>query len=218
MSLNKSNLIQTSSSILIYCLLTSNSLFFPVLVFPTILYLNHKQKLNSEMSLFLLHLLPCCFMVSTAESGWQERFAWLVVICQGWILGLRCNFQDKILSIVGKVVTLVWLNYFYGFDILSPNYIPYIPIVVSKIYSKTEKVEENDDNEIIVTDTHCKSANPLYTLPYVCKFTPLEKSPAISKLFYHSDGGVYTYEGKNFKVISLINGAKVYLQVETILD
>ena len=218
MSLSKSNLLQTLSSIIIYCLLTSNSLFFPVLVFPVILYLDHKHKINSEMAIFLLHLLPCCFMVSTAEPGWQERFAWLIVICQGWILGLRCNFQDKLLSIVGKVVTVVWLNYFCGFDILSPNYIPYIPILVSKVYLKPEKVEENDDNEIIVTDTHSKNTNPLYTLPYVCKFIPVNTSPAISRLFYHSDGGTYTYEDKQFKVISLINGARVYLQVETILD
>jgi hypothetical protein len=119
-------------------------------------------------------------------------------------------------SIVGKLVTLTWLNYFYGFDILSPNYIPYVPIVVSKIFAKNEE-QSHDESEIVVTDTHSQT-NSVLSLPDVCKLVSDATSPPICLLFYKSEEGRYSLGDKLFKVISMIDGPRVYLQVDTVSD
>ena len=214
----KTEFYMISSLLCLFCIVTGNTLLFPAVVLPAILFGKHKKKINNEMCVFSSHLLAACFMVSTAQPGWQERLAWFIVICQGWILGLKLEFEGLAFSILGKAITLIWLNYFYGFDILSPNYIPYVPILVSKIFRKKETNEENTDNEMIVTDTHGSNKNPLFSLPFIVKLEPIEKSPPVSSLFYHSNGGIYKYQSKQYRVISLINGAKVYLQVELILE
>lgn len=201
-----------------FCVITGNTLLFPAVTVPSILFCKHKKKINSEMTVFCLHLLSSCFMVSVSEPGWQERLSWFISISQGWILGLRIEFEGMIYSILGKAVTLLWLNLFYSFDILSPNFIPVVPIMVSKFYKNKESTEENPDNEMIVTDTHSSNKNPVFSLPFILNLDPIEKSPPICSLFYQSNGGQYKHENKQYRVISLINGAKVYLQVELIID
>ena len=197
------------------CWLSGKSVIFPLFLLISGYLLSQKGVIKADLLLYILHCLLSCYWLGSAEPGWQERTGWVLSSSFGWYLGLNYKYEKKLYSVIGKVITLVWLNYWCQFDILSPNFVVYIPIFV---YNLSDKSEENliKDDKVLITDSHFESGSPHFSLPFISMFSPVGDSPAICSIFYQNTTAVYSYLDEQYKVVSMIIGAKIYLQVNRI--
>ena len=195
----------------LFCIFSGNSVVFSLVSLACSYTAISKKILEPGMILYLLYLFLNCHLLSSAESGWQERLAWVGMAFQGWHLGLNFSFERKLYSIIGKVVTLIWLNYLYSFDFLSPNLLAYMPIIVCKLYSKV--VDKEEESLVLVTNSHVEGKCAGFSLPSILKFVPVGDSPPIISAFYQSSGDIYQYNQLRYKVLSIVNGCKIHLSI-----
>ena len=128
----KEMLVLTLISI-IMSLLCGKSIYFHLFIFIFSYVLSQKNIVEKYVILYFLYLLNNFYLIASSEKPWEERAKWVLCTCQGWYLGLNYTHEKKLYSIIGKIVSVVWLNYLFKFDILSPNFIVYMPVLVSKL-------------------------------------------------------------------------------------
>jgi hypothetical protein len=211
----------TSHPIALMCLtgflfswFTNNSVVPSVLLFLFFTFLKHKTDfLTVDLALYALHLVTSCHWVSISAQGAEERIAWMISTCQGWILGLNYNCNGMAFSALGKGITIVWLNFFCGCDMISPNFICLVPIIVSRMKKKEDANEEKETEGIIISNTHVPAKVNGISLPLLAKFVPIGNSPTVASLFYLSNSGKYLFRNEEYKVISLINGRKALISI-----
>ena len=164
-----------------------------------------------ETILYIMHLILSCKYISGSGSISQERIGWVLSACEGWYLGLNYDYKPRFFSVIGKVLTFVWLNYTYGFDIISPNFIAYIPVIVSRLYFNPP--ESFDSSSDLFTNSHLQSQAQSFSLPTLFKFQPLEASLPIISLFYQSGSSEYLHNSSKIRVVSIISSSKIHLKV-----
>lgn len=183
----------------------------PPILFLVFSYISlHKKLLSSHTTLYLLHVMSSCYIVAAAERGWEERIGWVISTCQGWHLGLNFTYESKKYSVIGKIITLVWLNYFYSFDMISPNLISLMPVIVFKYRGKEKDVENSD---ILITDSHSSGKCCGLTLPHIMKFVPINSAPSVLSMFYQSSANTYEFKNQRYQLVSLINKSKIHLSI-----
>jgi hypothetical protein len=199
------------------CLISGKSLIIPVLSLILALVARFKDLLKIDMIIFILHCLTSCYWLGMAEKGWEERLGWVVCTSQGWYLGQNYAYEGIKYTMTSKIITLIWLNYWYGFDIITPNFIGGVPMLVYK-FQDAQKLSTKEDRNgtVIVTNSHTYLKSSEYSLKTLCLFQPLSDSLPISTVFYQSSSGLYEYKLEQYQVISVINGSSVYIHVKSI--
>ncbi|CAG9335043.1 unnamed protein product [Blepharisma stoltei] len=200
------DLIYICVTVLVLCIITGKPLYLPLLSTVSIAVFHFFKLKHESIFSYSLLVITYSYWLSVSEPGWQERIGWILMVSEGWIIGLKYPLNNRIMGICGKIFLKLFLGYYYHFDMVSTSLAAYIPLFAHRFYSykdpedydASKMVFHETTKGLILTNTHQviasnKAAQNIFpSFSDLFELNPtISSSPPFLKLLMTKSSGLY---------------------------